>query len=373
MLVIGASASGVQIAEEIQRSGRPVTLAVGEHVRLPRRYRDRDILWWMDAAGLLDERPRRHRRPGPGPQPAVDALVGAPRTLDLNVLQASGCAGRRARRRPRRPREFSGSLRNVCALADLKLGRLLDTVRRVAPAAPGGALRADRGATPAAVSSIYQRRDRHRRVGHRLRPDLSWLRRAGFRPQEAGSCTTAGSSSRPGLLRHSACRSCAAAAPASSTAPTPTPPPGRPPRRLPAGMNARRGGRTCHEHRSRGRQRSPPPVAGRDLERLGIAPHRDVRLRALLPGGPVEAHGRDTVLTHFHGLFADHDTVELVGGRRRGVVDRLLITTACVTQGAEPLGAAPRPVGKVTTTGSSGDRPVCSGFREVSLMTTCTA
>src|SRR6266511_1757932 len=48
VLAVGASASGVQIAEELQRSGRPVTLAVGEHVRVPRRYRGRDILWWMD-------------------------------------------------------------------------------------------------------------------------------------------------------------------------------------------------------------------------------------------------------------------------------------------------------------------------------------
>ena len=56
VLVVGASASGVQIAEELHRSGRPVTLAVGEHVRMPRTYRGKDILWWMDASGLLDER-----------------------------------------------------------------------------------------------------------------------------------------------------------------------------------------------------------------------------------------------------------------------------------------------------------------------------
>jgi putative flavoprotein involved in K+ transport len=54
VLVVGASATGVQIADEIQRSGRPVTLAVGEHIRMPRVYRGRDIEWWMDAAGILD-------------------------------------------------------------------------------------------------------------------------------------------------------------------------------------------------------------------------------------------------------------------------------------------------------------------------------
>jgi putative flavoprotein involved in K+ transport len=54
VMVVGASATGVQIAQEIQRSGRPVTLAVGEHVRGPREYRGRDIHWWMEAAGVLD-------------------------------------------------------------------------------------------------------------------------------------------------------------------------------------------------------------------------------------------------------------------------------------------------------------------------------
>ena len=55
-VVVGASATGVQLADEIHRSGRPVTLAVGEHVRLPRTYRGRDIFWWLERAGVLDER-----------------------------------------------------------------------------------------------------------------------------------------------------------------------------------------------------------------------------------------------------------------------------------------------------------------------------
>ena len=56
VLVVGASASGVQIADELRRSGHEVTIAVGEHVRVPRWYRGRDIYWWMDAIGQLDER-----------------------------------------------------------------------------------------------------------------------------------------------------------------------------------------------------------------------------------------------------------------------------------------------------------------------------
>jgi putative flavoprotein involved in K+ transport len=130
VLVVGASSSGVQIADEVHRSGRPVTLAVGEHVRMPRNYRGRDVLWWMDAAGVLDERydevPDLTRaRNLPSMQ-----LVGSPEriTMDLNALRRIGVrlVGRLAGVRDGRA-QFSGSLRNMCALADLKLGRLLDT------------------------------------------------------------------------------------------------------------------------------------------------------------------------------------------------------------------------------------------------------
>ncbi|HEU4545280.1 MAG TPA: NAD(P)-binding domain-containing protein [Microlunatus sp.] len=55
VLVVGASATGIQLAEEIHASGRPVTLAVGRHLRLPRTYRGRDILWWLDAMGIFAE------------------------------------------------------------------------------------------------------------------------------------------------------------------------------------------------------------------------------------------------------------------------------------------------------------------------------
>jgi putative flavoprotein involved in K+ transport len=130
VLVVGASATGVQLAAELKRSGRPVTLSVGEHVRLPRTYRARDVLWWMDAAGVWDQRydevddlTRARRLPSP-------QLVGTPErtTLDLNALASAGVdlVGRLAAIRDRRAL-FSGGLRNVFSLADLKLERLLDT------------------------------------------------------------------------------------------------------------------------------------------------------------------------------------------------------------------------------------------------------
>jgi putative flavoprotein involved in K+ transport len=130
VLIVGASATGVQLASEIRRSGRPVTLSVGEHVRLPRTYRGRDVLWWMEASGLWSQRYDEidditRARGLPSPQ-----LVGTPerRTLDLNTLTAAGVTlvGRLAAIRDGRAL-FSGGLRNQFALADLKMDRLLDS------------------------------------------------------------------------------------------------------------------------------------------------------------------------------------------------------------------------------------------------------
>jgi len=118
-------------ADEVQRSGRAVTLASGEHVRVPRTYRGKDIQWWMDAAGVLDER-----------YDQIDDIVRARnvpslqlagysdhRMIDLNSLTGIGVklVGRVAGFNDGKA-QFSGSLRNVCALADLKMNRLLNTI-----------------------------------------------------------------------------------------------------------------------------------------------------------------------------------------------------------------------------------------------------
>jgi len=133
VLVVGASASGVQIAEEIQRSGRPVTLAVGEHIRMPRTYRGRDIQWWMDAAGVLDQRYEEISDHERARQVPSLQLAGHPdrRMVDLNALAAIGVrlAGRLAGMRDGRAL-FSGGLANQAALSDLKMNRLLDTIDR---------------------------------------------------------------------------------------------------------------------------------------------------------------------------------------------------------------------------------------------------
>jgi len=55
VLVVGAGASGTQIAEELRQSGKKVYLSIGEHYRPPRSYRGRDYVWWLGALGLWDE------------------------------------------------------------------------------------------------------------------------------------------------------------------------------------------------------------------------------------------------------------------------------------------------------------------------------
>lgn len=180
VLVVGAAASGIQIADEVHRSGRSVTLAVGEHVRMPRTYRGRDILAWMDATGLLDERydeqPDLLRaRSLPSMQ-----LVGSPEraTLDLNTLTDRGVrlVGRLAGIRDGTA-QFSGSLPNVCALADLKLGRLLDGIDDWAGAGGDRPRAAPTRVPDPPPLTLDLRRGEIRSVvwATGLRPDLSWL------------------------------------------------------------------------------------------------------------------------------------------------------------------------------------------------------
>src|SRR6516164_10394892 len=121
VLVVGASATGIQLADQIHRSGRQVTLAVGEHIRMPRVYRGLDIQSWLDALGILNERYDQvddivRARRVPSPQ-----LIGTPEraTLDLNTLTRRGVeiVGRLVGVRDNKA-QFSGSLRNHCAMAD---------------------------------------------------------------------------------------------------------------------------------------------------------------------------------------------------------------------------------------------------------------
>ena len=186
VLVVGASASGTQIADEIQRSGRSVTLAVGEHVRVPRVYRGKDIQWWMDAAGVLDERYDQvddivRARNVPSLQ-----LAGYPdrRTIDLNSLTGIGVklVGRFAGINDGKA-QYSGSLRNVCALADLKMNRLLDTIDEWASAngissqvaAPHRFEPTEVEASPPLLANLSRGAIKTIIWATGFRPDYSWL------------------------------------------------------------------------------------------------------------------------------------------------------------------------------------------------------
>ncbi|MEZ5557093.1 MAG: NAD(P)-binding domain-containing protein [Pseudomonadales bacterium] len=128
VLVVGASATGLQIAEELLTSGRRVTLAVGEHVRMPRSYRGRDVYWWLNRSGVLhetiedvDDIERARRVPSP-------QLIGRHGcNMDLNRLQDLGAeiVGRVVAVRGRTI-QFSGGLANHLKSADLKMHRMLD-------------------------------------------------------------------------------------------------------------------------------------------------------------------------------------------------------------------------------------------------------
>ncbi len=131
VLVVGASSTGIQLAEEIHLSGRPVTLAVGEHIRLPRVYRGRDIKWWMDVVGVMDEGLEEVDNVDRARNVPSLQLVGSEdrRTLDLNRLTDLGIelVGRLAGIRDGKA-QFAGSLANQAAMSDLKMNRLLDRI-----------------------------------------------------------------------------------------------------------------------------------------------------------------------------------------------------------------------------------------------------
>jgi putative flavoprotein involved in K+ transport len=190
VLVIGASSSGVQIADELNRAGREVFLAVGRHTRVPRRYRGMDIFWWLESTGRLartisefPDAAAARREPSMqlvgGP-----AELGHPRDLDLASLQAGGVRllGHFDRMEGGVAR-FRQDLADSVATADKRLHRLLDTVddyvagtglsSEVWPATRPAPLD-----VPAPVRSLDLSRER---IGTVLvatgyRPDHPWLR-----------------------------------------------------------------------------------------------------------------------------------------------------------------------------------------------------
>ena len=135
VLVVGASSSGVQIADELARAGRRVMLSVGKHTRLPRTGRGQDIFYWLCAMGLMAQREEDLENPeGARRQPSLQ-LAGRPdrADVDLATLQALG-VGLTGRVHGVGDREiaFAGDLGQHIAAAEAKQARLLDQIDRFA-------------------------------------------------------------------------------------------------------------------------------------------------------------------------------------------------------------------------------------------------
>jgi putative flavoprotein involved in K+ transport len=137
VLVVGASSSGMQIADELRRAGRDVTISVGRHTRMPRRYRGMDIFWWLERTGRLartiDDVPDPHaaRR-----EPSMQ-LVGrnepdrVAKDLNLASLQSGGVrVTGRLDEVDGRLATFRDDLAATTAASETRMNRFLDAVDR---------------------------------------------------------------------------------------------------------------------------------------------------------------------------------------------------------------------------------------------------
>ena len=131
VLVVGASASGVQLARELRRAGRDVVLSAGRHFRVPRRYRGRDIHYWLDRIGIMT-RPLSDMRNAASAryEPSLQ-LAGGSENLDLQTLAEEGVqlAGR-VLRFDRARAQFADDLASTVADADRRMRHVLDRIDR---------------------------------------------------------------------------------------------------------------------------------------------------------------------------------------------------------------------------------------------------
>ena len=89
VLVVGSGASGSQIVEELITRGRRVFLSVGRHRRYPRRYRGRDLYWWLEAMGVVDQTVEDHPELKGRPLPLITGIDGG-HDVDLRDYAAAG-------------------------------------------------------------------------------------------------------------------------------------------------------------------------------------------------------------------------------------------------------------------------------------------
>ncbi len=224
VLVVGASATGIQLADEIHRSGRPVTLAVGEHIRAPRTYRGRDIQWWMDRRRRPRPALRRGRRPRARPQSPLAPARRLARARDARPQCAArasasawsagspGSATAASSSRARSPTNARSPTSSWAACSTRS------TAGRPSTASTAGSAHRSRfPPTEVDVAPPPQPRPRAERhpddpLGDRLPPGLSLARGPGARPQGPDPPRRRGRHRRPASTSW-ACRSCAAASP----------------------------------------------------------------------------------------------------------------------------------------------------------------
>jgi len=107
-------------------------------------------------------------------------------------------------------------------------------------------------------------------------------------------------------------------------------------------------------------------VAGRDSVQLAAAVTGTVRLRALLPAGPIEEHGRDAVVACFGGWFAGMDTVEVVDSACEAVADRFWIHYRLdLAQAGTRWACTQTSICKIIDGRLATIDLLCSGFREI--------
>lgn len=139
VLVVGASSSGVQIADELARSGRDVVLSVGRHTRVPRRYRGMDIFWWLESTGRLARTIDDMPDPDAARREPSLQLVGrsaadpAGSDVDLAALQRRGVrlTGRLQSLQGSTAR-FCDDLEDLTSAAERRMHALLDSLDRYA-------------------------------------------------------------------------------------------------------------------------------------------------------------------------------------------------------------------------------------------------
>lgn len=151
VLVVGSGASGCQIGDELLRAGRTVLISVSRHRRVPRRFRGKDVTWWLERMGRFDQTVDSF----PGRQwPASVVVTGVNGGYDVNVRQMAA-DGVRVLGRVLGARDsrlmVERSANGVLDQADQAFAGFIAAAREVAAADPDCNLAEEETTAPAAL------------------------------------------------------------------------------------------------------------------------------------------------------------------------------------------------------------------------------